>query len=277
MPALLKDRQARLAALGLAVLVVLALAAPLLSGGDPDRIDLSRRLLPPGQGGILGTDSLGRDLWARMLHGARVSLGVGTLAMVLMTLIGIGMGTTAAHFRGAVDMAIMRLIDVLLCIPSLFLVLALIVMIGPGIQSVIIVVVLTGWTDTARLVRSEMLSLRDREFVLSARASGAGTARIMLKHLIPNALAPVYVVATFGVAGAILMESSLSFLGLGVQAPASSWGNILDDGRQYIGSAWWLTVFPGLAILSTMLLINSLGGALRRHFDVRGRGRNVPA
>lgn len=275
MARLLDDNQAKYSALGLAALVLFALAAPILSGPDPDHIDLARRLLPPGQGGFLGTDSLGRDVWARMLFGARVSLGVGTLAMALMTLIGVAMGTLAAHFRGAVDMLICRLIDVLLCIPGLFLVLALIVMLGPGIMNVVIVMVLTGWTDTARLVRGEILSLRDREFVLSARASGASTSRLMLRHLIPNAMSPVYVAATFGIAGAILTESSLSFLGLGVQAPASSWGNIMDDGRQYIGTAWWLTVFPGLAILGTMLLVNSFGESLRRHYDVRRR--DVPA
>ena len=271
MPAFLKSAQARLALAGLAGLLLLALAAPWLSFADPDAIDLGRRLMPPGRGSFLGTDSLGRDLWARMLYGARVSLGVGSLAMLLMTLIGVGMGALAAHYRGWVDMAICRLIDVLLCIPGLFLVLTLIVMLGPGILNVIIVMVLTGWTDTARLVRGEMLSLRDREFILSARAAGASTPRLLFRHLIPNAMAPVYVAATFGVAGAILTESSLSFLGLGVQAPASSWGNILDEGRQYIGSAWWLTVFPGLAILATMLLVNALGEALRHHFDVRRR------
>jgi peptide/nickel transport system permease protein len=270
-----RDRRARLAAAGLALLVLLALGAPWLSGADPDRIDLARRLMPPGPGGLLGTDSLGRDVWSRLLYGARVSLSVGTLAMALMTLIGVAMGALAAHFRGVVDMAICRLIDILLCIPSLFLVLALIVMLGPGITNVLIVMVLTGWTDTARMVRGEILSLRDREFVLSAKAAGASTWRILFRHLIPNAMAPVYVAATFGIAGAILTESALSFLGLGVQAPTASWGNILDDGRQYISMAWWLTVFPGLAILGTMLLVNGLGEGIRRHYDVRRR--DVPA
>lgn len=267
------EKSARGSLTGLVVLAGLALLAPLVAPWDPDRIELTRRLLPPGSGHWLGTDSLGRDLLSRMLYGARVSLSVGTLAVCLTTLVGLFMGSLAAHFRGWVDMGISRLIDVLLSIPSLYLVLALIVMLGPGILSVLVVIVLTGWTDTARLVRAEMLSLREREFILSARASGASSARLIFRHLLPNALSPVYVSATFGISGAILLESGLSFLGLGVQAPTASWGNILDEGRQYIQIAWWLTVFPGLAILATMLLINALGESLRRHFDVRaGRG-----
>jgi peptide/nickel transport system permease protein len=266
-----RHRQIRFSLMGLCILVLAALAAPLLSGAPPDQIDLGRRLLGPGPGGLMGTDALGRDVWARMLYGARVSLGVGILAVILMTLIGMAMGVMAGYFRGAVDMLICRLIDVLLCIPGFFLLLSLIVMLGPGITNLVIVMVLTGWTDIARLVRGEILSLRDREFILSARASGASTSRLIFRHLIPNAMTPVYVSATFGIAGAILTESTLSFLGLGVQAPNSSWGSILEDGRQYIDSAWWLTVFPGLAILITMLLVNSLGEGFRRHYDVRRR------
>jgi peptide/nickel transport system permease protein len=258
-------------ALGLSLLVALALLAPWISPHDPDLIDVGRRLLPPGSGGLLGTDALGRDLASRMIYGSRVSLGVGGLAVALLTFIGISMGVLAGHFRGWVDMAITRCIDILLCIPSYFLILTLIAMIGPGIRNVVIVIVLTGWTDTARLVRAEVLSLREREYVLSARSVGASSWRVMFRHLIPNAMAPVYVTATFGVAGVILMESALSFFGLGVQDPTSSWGSILDGGRQYIASAWWLTVFPGLAILATTLLINGFGEGVRRHFDVRDR------
>lgn len=256
--------------MGLAGLVLLAVFAPWVCRQDPALIDLGQRLMPPGAAHWLGTDALGRDILARMLHGARVSLSVGTTAVALTTLVGILIGSIAAHYGGWIDMAISRAIDVLLCIPSLYLVLALIVMLGPGILSVMIVIVGIGWTDTARLVRAEMLSLREREFILSAKASGASSARLIFRHLLPNALSPIYVSATFGISGAILLETGLSFLGLGVQPPTASWGNILDDGRQYIQSAWWLTVFPGLAILATMLLINGLGEGLRRHFDVRG-------
>jgi peptide/nickel transport system permease protein len=267
--ALWQIRRARGAMIGGALLLFMALAAPLLAPLDPDAIDLGKRLLPPGSGAWLGTDSLGRDLWARMLYGARVSLGIGTLAVALTTLIGVGIGALAGQAGGWLDSLIMRVVDVLLCIPSLFLVLTLIVFLGPGIKSVLIVIILTGWTDTARLVRGEILSLREREFILSARAAGTPLPRLLFRHLIPNAMAPVYVSATFGIAGAILMESSLSFLGLGVQAPASSWGNLLDEGRQYVATAWWLTLFPGLAILATTLLVNNFGEALRGHFNAR--------
>ncbi len=265
----LRSKRARWSALGLLFLALLALAAPWLAPKDPDLIDLPRRLLGPGSGSWLGTDALGRDLAARMLYGARISLGVGTLAVAMMTLIGILMGTLAGHYRGWVDMVITRAIDILLCIPTFYLILALIVLLGPGIMNVVVVLALTGWTETARLVRAEVLSLRDREFILSARAAGASSPRVMFRHLIPNALGPVYVSAAFGVAGAILLETGLSFLGLGVQPPTSSWGNILEEGRQNISTAWWLTVFPGLAILVTMLLVNSLGESVRRYFDSR--------
>ncbi len=265
----LRSKRARWSALGLLFLALLALAAPWLAPKDPDLIDLPRRLLGPGSGSWLGTDALGRDLAARMLYGARISLGVGTLAVAMMTLIGILMGTLAGHYRGWVDMVITRAIDILLCIPTFYLILALIVLLGPGIMNVVVVLALTGWTETARLVRAEVLSLRDREFILSARAAGASSSRVMFRHLIPNALGPVYVSAAFGVAGAILLETGLSFLGLGVQPPTSSWGNILEEGRQNISTAWWLTVFPGLAILVTMLLVNSLGESVRRYFDSR--------
>jgi peptide/nickel transport system permease protein len=267
MKELWQNKGMRLSLLGLGLLVLLAILAPALSPRDPDLIDLPRRLLPPGSGAWLGTDALGRDLASRLLYGARISLSVGTLAVILMTAIGVSLGAIAGYFGGWVDMGITRCIDVLLCMPGFFLIMALISVLGPGILSVVIVIVLTGWTGTARLVRAELLSLKQREFVLSATAAGATAWRKIGRHLIPNALATVYANATFGIAGAVLLESGLSFLGLGVQAPTPSWGNILDDGRQYIATAWWLTVFPGLAILGTMLLINRVGEGLREHFD----------
>jgi peptide/nickel transport system permease protein len=219
----------------------------------------------------MGTDELGRDVLARMLYGARVSLGVGTLAALLSTLIGIFLGAVSGAFGGWVDSAIMRTVDVLLCIPSLFLILALIVYLGPGIINVVIVIALTGWTDMARLVRAEILSLREREFVLAARASGAGPFRLIFQHLLPNALGPVYVSLTFGVSGAIMMESGLSFLGLGVQPPTPSWGNLLTSGKDYIQLGdWWLVFFPGAAICGTMMLIYLFGEGLREYTNPRG-------
>jgi peptide/nickel transport system permease protein len=214
----------------------------------------------------MGTDELGRDVYSRMLYGAQVSLGVGTLAVILSTVIGIFLGAAAGSFGGWADAAIMRSVDILLCIPSLILVLALIVFLGPGIRNVVLVIALTGWTDMARLVRAEILSLREREFVLAARAIGAGPFRLIFRHLLPNALGPVYVAVTFGVSGAIMLESSLSFLGLGVQPPTPSWGNLLTSGKDYVQlGAWWLVLFPGAAICGTMLLIYLFGEGLREY------------
>jgi peptide/nickel transport system permease protein len=164
----------------------------------------------------------------------------------------------------------MRGADVLMSIPSLYLVLTLFVLLGPSLTVVVIVIVATGWTGMARLVRAEVLSLKERDYIVAARASGAHPLRILLRHVLPNAMAPIYVALTFGVADAILMESGLSFLGLGVQAPTASWGSLLSDGRDAVGEAWWLIVFPGLAIFSVLLLVNHLGEAARRHFDPKG-------
>ena len=255
------------AGLGLAALALLALLAPWLAPSNPDKIDILQRLAAPGPGQWLGRDALGRDLLSRMIYGAQVSLAVGLTAALGSTLVGSLLGAVSGYAGGWVDEAIMRSADVLMCIPSLFLVLTLIVVLGPGITNVVLVIIFTGWTDIARLVRGEVLSLKSREFVLAARASGTHPAKILFKHVLPNAMAPVYVSLTFGIAGSILMESGLSFLGLGVQAPTASWGSLLSDGRETLHEAWWMVVFPGLAILVTMLLINQLGEAARRYYD----------
>ena len=255
------------AGLGLAALALLALLAPWLAPSDPNKIDILQRLAAPGPGQWLGRDALGRDLLSRMIYGAQVSLAVGLCAALGSTLVGSLLGAVSGYAGGWVDEVIMRCADVLMCIPSLFLVLTLIVVLGPGITNVVLVIIFTGWTDIARLVRGEVLSLKSREFVLAARASGAHPAKILFKHVLPNAMAPVYVSLTFGIAGSILMESGLSLLGLGVQPPTASWGSLLSDGRENLHEAWWMVVFPGLAILVTMLLINQLGEAARRHYD----------
>lgn len=252
-------------------LVMLALMAPWLAPFDPDEIDLSRRLLSPDLKYWMGTDSLGRDNLSRMFYGARVSLGVGTTAVALSTFIGVVFGALAGYLGRWVDAVVMRIVDILMCIPTLFLVLMLIVILKPGIQNVVIVIALTGWTGVARLVRAEVLSLKSREYILAARAAGASPTRIVFKHLIPNAMAPVYVSATFGVAAAIMMESSLSFLGLGVQPPTASWGSIIASGREYMMTGWWLTLFPGLAILFSMLIVNMMGEGLREYFQPKDR------
>ncbi len=262
----------RMAMTGLALvlgLFVLALLAPWLSPYDPDLIDLKQVLMPPSAGHLLGTDTLGRDVLSRIIFGSRVSLLVGFVAVGIATLIGLLVGSLAGYYAGVVDQVLMRLVDLMLCIPTLFLILAVIAGLGPSIWNIMVVIGLTSWMGVARLVRAEFLSLREREFVAAARALGATDARLILRHLLPNALVPVMVSATLGVAGAILTESALSFLGLGVQPPTPSWGNILTAGQANIEIAWWLSLFPGLAILITVMSYNLLGEGIREAIDPR--------
>ena len=225
--------------------------------------------MPPSPAHLLGTDTLGRDVLSRIIFGSRVSLKVGFVAVGLATLIGLLVGALAGYYGGWVDQALMRLVDLMLCFPAFFLILAVIAVLEPSIWNIMVVIGLTGWMGVARLVRAEFLSLREREFVTAARALGAGDARLILRHMLPNALAPVMVSATLGVAGAILTESALSFLGLGVQPPTPSWGNILTAGKDNIEIAWWLSVFPGLAILVTVMSYNLLGEGIREAIDPR--------
>ncbi|NTV51939.1 MAG: ABC transporter permease, partial [Candidatus Firestonebacteria bacterium] len=265
-----KFSQKRLAILGACLvgsLILLCLGAPLLTTHLPDAQDLSLRLRPPSFSHWLGTDEFGRDVWTRMLYGGRISLSVGLVAVGISLTIGIFLGALAGYFGGWVDQLIMRTVDIVLCIPTLFLILMLVVFIGPNLLNIMVIIGLTSWTDLSRLVRAEFLSLKNREYVLAARALGAKNLRIIFKHILPNALAPVFVSATFGVAGAILLESGLSFLGLGVQPPTPSWGNILSAGKDYLTQGWWLTLFPGLAIFITVLGYNLLGDGLRDILD----------
>jgi peptide/nickel transport system permease protein len=253
-------------------LILACLCAPLLTAHAPDVQDLSLRLQPPSWAHCLGTDEFGRDVWARMLYGGRISLSVGLVAVGISLTIGIFLGALAGYFGGWVDQVIMRGVDIVLCIPTLFLILMLVVFIGPNLLNIMVIIGLTSWTDLSRLVRAEFLSLKNREYVLAARALGARNYRIIFKHILPNALAPVFVSATFGVAGAILLESGLSFLGLGVQPPTPSWGNILSAGKDYLTQGWWLTLFPGMAIFITVLGYNLLGDGLRDILDPRLSG-----
>jgi len=265
-------RTNRLAITGLALvagLFVVSLAAPWLAPYDPDFIDIQAMLMPPSPAHWLGTDTLGRDVLSRIIFGARVSLMVGFVAVGIATLIGVLVGSLAGYYGRVVDQVSMRLVDLMLCFPTLFLILAVIAVLGPSIWNVMVIIGLTNWMGVARLVRAEFLSLREREFVLAARALGAGDARLIWRHLLPNALAPVMVSATLGVAGAILTESALSFLGLGVQPPTPSWGNMLTMGQANIEIAWWLSVFPGLAILVTVMSYNLLGEGIREAIDPR--------
>ncbi len=251
------------------MIFLLSMLAPIIAPYDPDDINVKAILLGPSWQHWMGTDGLGRDVLSRMLFGGRISLLVGLVAVGISTAIGIVLGAIAGYYRGWVDTLIMRLVDVMLSIPSFFLILAVIAFLTPSIINVMIVIGLTSWMGVTRLVRAEFLSLNGREFVQASRTLGAKDVRLIFKHLLPNSLTPIIVSSVLGVAGAVLMESGLSFLGLGVQAPQASWGNILTDGKDYIQFAWWLSLFPGLAILITVLGYNLLGEGLRDALDPR--------
>lgn len=269
---LLKALSNPLALMGFIIItsiLALAIFAPLIAPYDPDSIDVKAILLPPSPEHLMGTDGLGRDVFSRMLFGARISLLVGIVAVGIATLIGVVLGAISGYYRGWVDVIIMRMVDVMLSIPTFFLILAVIAFLTPSIWNIMIVIGLTSWMGVTRLVRAEFLSLRGREFVLASQTLGAKDARLIFTHLLPNSLTPVIVSSVLGVASAVLVESGLSFLGLGVQAPQASWGNILTDGKEYIQFAWWLSLFPGLAILITVLGYNLLGEGLRDVFDPR--------
>jgi len=245
----------------------IAIFAPYVAPYDPYKINVYKVLEPPSGEHLFGTDELGRDVFSRIIYGARVSLRVGFLAMGIAILTGTVLGAVAGYYGGWLDTIIMRLVDVMLAFPTLFLILAVVAVLEPSIYIIMVVIGLTGWMDVARLVRAEVLSLKEREFVLAARAIGASSGRIIFKHILPNAIYPVIVAATFSVGGAILIESGLSFLGLGIQPPEPSWGGILSVGKDYITVAWWMSLFPGIAIFLTVLSFNLLGEALRDALD----------
>lgn len=262
----------KLSLTGAAIVIALisaALLAPVISPYDPMTINVHNVLSPPSLEHPFGTDDLGRDVLSRIILGSRVSLSVGFVAVGLAILIGIIIGSVAGYYGGIIDAILMRFVDIMLAFPTFFLILAVIAILEPSIYTIMIVIGLTSWMDVARLVRAEFLTLKERDFVTAAKASGAGNLRIIFNHVLPNALSPVFVSATFGVAGAILIESGLSFLGLGVQPPNPSWGNIITSGKDNIEVAWWLSLFPGLAILITVLSYNLVGEGLRDSLDPR--------
>ncbi len=264
-------RHNRMALVGgsIVLLMFLMAAAASFSSADPAAIDVSQSLLPPSMAHPFGTDDLGREVFVRMLYGARISLLVGFVAVGISTVIGIILGALAGYYGSWVDALVMRFVDIMLCFPTFFLILAVIAFLDPSIWNIMIVIGLTSWMGVARLIRAEFLSLRQRDFVLAAQALGASDLRLIFRHILPNAMSPVLVSATLGVAGAILTESALSFLGIGVQPPTPSWGNMLIIGKQTLGSAWWLSVIPGLAILITVLGYNLLGEGVRDALDPR--------
>jgi peptide/nickel transport system permease protein len=270
-----RNRLAMIGGVVVAILVTLAVLAPALAPWDPNKPDTRRILTAPSAQHWMGTDQLGRDVFSRVLYGARVSLAVGFVSVGIATLIGVLLGA-AAGYRGAlVDGVIMRLVDLMLVFPRFFLLLAVLAFLKPSIWTIMVVIGLTGWMSVARLVRAEFLTLREREFVIWSESVGASAARVVFRHILPNALAPVLVAMTLGIPAAILMESGLSFLGLGVQPPHATWGNILTDGKDSLEIAWWMTVYPGLAILITVLSYNLLGEGIRDALDPRLRQSRV--
>ncbi|HEX8153882.1 MAG TPA: ABC transporter permease [Thermoanaerobaculia bacterium] len=264
-------RRSRLAVgalLYVGAMLLVALFAPAFAS-EPDEVDLANRLMPPSAEHRLGTDDLGRDVLARMIHGARVSLIVGLVATAIALVVGSLFGAIAGYYGGAADWLVSRLIEVVLCFPFLFLLLGIVALFKPSLLTIVIALGLTSWTSEARYVRGEFLRIRDLEFAVAARASGARDARIIFRHLLPNALAPVLVSASFGVAYAILIESALSFLGFGVPLPTASWGSILAAAQEHIDYAWWLALFPGIAIFTTVAAFNVIGDRFREALDPR--------
>ena len=267
-------RRNKMAMAGLGIVAILfcvAISANELAPYPPGRIDTSNILAPPTWKHLLGTDVLGRDVLSRIIHGAGVSLSVGFVAVGISTLIGMILGALSGYYSGLIDRIVMRFVDVMLCFPSFFLILAVIAFIGPSIWNIMIVIGVTSWMGVARLVRAEFLSIRERDFVQAAISQGASDARIIFLHILPNAMAPVLVAATLGIASAVLIESGLSFLGIGVQPPDPSWGNMLTEGKDNIEIAWWLSLFPGMAILITVMGYNMLGEGIRDSLDPRLR------
>jgi len=260
-------RQNKMAVTGsliVALLFVIAVIAPLIAPYEPTDINLQKILSPPSKEHLFGTDQLGRDVLSRMIYGSRISLMVGFVSTGIAILIGIILGAIAGFYGRWIDTVIMRFVDIMLCFPTFFLILAVIAFLEPSIWNIMIIIGLTGWMGVTRLVRADFITLKERDFVHAARAIGAGDFRIIFIHILPNAMASLLVAATLGIAGAILTESALSFLGIGVQPPMASWGNILTDGKDNIDIAWWLSLF-------TVLSYNLLGEGIRDSLDPRLR------
>lgn len=254
------------------LLFVVSILAPWIAPYDPNQINLQKVLMPPSVDHLFGTDQLGRDVLSRMIWGARISLKVGFVATGIAILIGTILGAVSGYYGRWIDTIVMRFVDIMLCFPAFFLILAVVALLEPSIWNIMLIIGLTGWMGITRLVRADFISLKERDFVSAARAIGAGDLRIIFVHILPNAMASVLVAATLGVAGAILTESALSFLGIGVQPPTPSWGNILTAGKDNIDIAWWLSLYPGMAILVTVLGYNLLGEGIRDSLDPRLKG-----
>ena len=273
-----RDRRAWFGGGVIVLLIVFALAAPLLARHNPTDVDLINSLQPPSPQHWFGTDIQGRDVWARLVYGARVSLTVGVVSQGIALTLGVILGLLAGYYGKWIDEAVMRLADVTLAFPTLLLLIALVAALQPSLTVVFVTIGLVGWAGMARLVRGQVLVVRELEFVQAEQALGAHDVRILIHHILPSVVAPVVIAATLGVAGAIMAESSLSFLGLGVQPPTPSWGSMIADGRDLyqLRRAPWTSVFPGLAIGAAVLGFNLLGDALRDALDPRAVRSTLP-
>ncbi|MGD9711943.1 MAG: oligopeptide ABC transporter permease [Thermomicrobiales bacterium] len=271
-------RRHRMAVIGtmiLATLTFLAIAAPIIAPHDPNRTEISQYRKGPSADHVLGSDASGRDVLSRLLYAGRVSLSVGLVAVSIYTFIGVVLGSFAGFYGGRIDAIVMRAADVVLAFPSLIIIITIVSVLGPSIWNIMWVIGLLGWPPIARIVRAQFLSLREQEFVVASRSSGASSTRMIFRHMLPNALAPVIVAATFGMANVILLEAGLSFLGLGVQPPTATWGNMLTDAQSLpvLQSMPWLWLPPGLMIALAVLSINFIGDGLRDAFDPHMQSR----
>jgi len=268
---------ATISGLILAVAVVAAVLAPMLAPYEPSQVQLLRRFLPPAfvEGGsiehLLGTDDLGRDVLSRLIWGTRVSILVAIVAVLADAMIGTAVGLVAGYVGGRIDAVLMRLADIMLAFPYLLIALVVASVFGASLLNVLLIIIALRWAGLARIVRGETLSLKSRDFVVLARVGGVGSVAIMARHILPNVMNSIVVVSTLGVGAVILFESALSFLGVGVPPPTSSWGGMVAEGRSYIASAWWISLFPGLAITIVCLAANLFGDWLREHFDPKQR------
>ena len=249
-----------------ALFIAAALAAPKISSYSPYGQNLKERFAPPSSSHIMGTDEFGRDVFARLIYAGSVSMAVAVVAVVISVFIGTALGLFAGFFGGWADSLIVKLIDIFLCMPVFFLILMVVAFWGPSVRNIMLVIGVTSWPGLARLVRAQVLSVSKRDYISAARSLGYGRMRIIFVHILPNVLAPVFVACVLGLGGAILVESGISFLGLGVQPPFASWGNMLSSGRTYMGTAWWLSFWPGMAIFINVLAFNLVGEHLKERF-----------
>ncbi|MHB1545197.1 MAG: ABC transporter permease [bacterium] len=264
-----KNKLALISLIFILLIIITAIFAPYIAPYNPDKIDVNAILQPPNPVHLLGTDQLGRDILSRLIYGGRISIEVGFIAVSLSLLIGIPIGAYAGYYGGVTDSILMRFVDIMLTFPSFFLILAISAILKPSIINIMIIIGLTSWMGISRIIRAEFTQNREKDYVLAAKAAGASDSYIMFFEILPNTIAPILVSATLGVAGAILIQASLAFLGIGIMPPTASWGGMLSRGKTYIMVAWWLTLFPGIAILLTVLSFNLIGEAVRNALDPR--------